>query len=205
MKLVDFGFCCPLNGRDGKGFNSSYVGTPGYMAPEIIAKEHYNGEDIDLFAAAVILFIMVSGSPPFMKWAERKDDFYKLICDNRSHRFWLAHEQFKPKGFFSSEFKDLITVMLQLNPQHRYGIADVIGHPWLQGPIATAAEVQHEMRRRKHLSRSQAQDDDVQRNSNRPRRNLFNQEFDSDLTMDEFDEDSRTATSFISHLDADDI
>ena len=38
IKLVDFGFCCPLNGRDGKGFNSSYVGTPGYMAPEIIAK-----------------------------------------------------------------------------------------------------------------------------------------------------------------------
>ena len=91
IKLVDFGFCCPLNGRDGKGFNSSYVGTPGYMAPEIIAKQHYSGEDVDLFAAAVILFIMVSGSPPFMKWAERKDDFYRLICDNRSSRFWQAH------------------------------------------------------------------------------------------------------------------
>ena len=59
---------------------------------------------------------MMSGSPPFMKWAERKDDFYKLICDNRSTRFWQAHGQFKPKGFFSKEFMDLITVMLQLNP-----------------------------------------------------------------------------------------
>ena len=91
LKIVDFGFCCPLNGRDGKGFNSSYVGTPGYMAPEIIERKDYKGEDVDLFAAAVILFIMASGSPPFMKWADRKDDFYRLICDNKTDRFWAAH------------------------------------------------------------------------------------------------------------------
>ena len=62
------------------------------MAPEILSRKNYNGADVDLFAAAVILFIMISGSPPFMKWADRKDDFYKLICDNRTARFWLAHE-----------------------------------------------------------------------------------------------------------------
>ena len=141
IKLVDFGFCCPLNGRRGRGFGSSYVGTPGYMAPEILTRKDYNGADVDLFAAAVILFIMVSGAPPFMKWADSKDAFYKLICDNRSARFWLAHEQFKPKGFFSAEFVSLMTVMLQNNPQHRFDIADIIGHPWMQGPIASAEEV----------------------------------------------------------------
>ena len=36
LKLVDFGFSCPLKGRDGSGFNLSYVGTPTYMAPEIV-------------------------------------------------------------------------------------------------------------------------------------------------------------------------
>ena len=101
LKLVDFGFACPLNGQDGRGFNSSYVGTPSYMAPEIIKGKSYNGEDVDLFAAAVSIFTMVSGNFPFMKLAHSDDPFYKLICDNRAKWFWMAHEQDKPKGFFS--------------------------------------------------------------------------------------------------------
>ena len=35
------------------------------MAPEIIEGIPYKGEDVDLFASAVILFIMVAGRPPF--------------------------------------------------------------------------------------------------------------------------------------------
>ena len=38
LKIVDFGFACPLEGRDGTGFNRSLIGTPGYMAPEILEK-----------------------------------------------------------------------------------------------------------------------------------------------------------------------
>jgi serine/threonine protein kinase len=38
LKLVDFGFAAPLEGRDGTGFNRSLIGTPGYMAPEILEK-----------------------------------------------------------------------------------------------------------------------------------------------------------------------
>jgi serine/threonine protein kinase len=38
IKIVDFGFACPLEGRDGSGFNRSVIGTPGYMAPEILEK-----------------------------------------------------------------------------------------------------------------------------------------------------------------------
>ena len=36
IKIVDFGFACPLYGRDGSGTNRSVIGTPGYMAPEIL-------------------------------------------------------------------------------------------------------------------------------------------------------------------------
>ena len=41
LKIVDFGFACPLEGRDGTGFNRSLIGTPGYMAPEILEKQPY--------------------------------------------------------------------------------------------------------------------------------------------------------------------
>ena len=65
LKIVDFGFACSLSGSDGKGFNSSIVGTPGYMAPEILSHQPYQGQVVDLFALGVILFILYSGHPPF--------------------------------------------------------------------------------------------------------------------------------------------
>ena len=39
IKIVDFGFATPLEGRDGSGFNRTAVGTPNYMAPEIWEKD----------------------------------------------------------------------------------------------------------------------------------------------------------------------
>lgn len=65
IKIVDFGFACPLSGRDESGFSRSVIGTPGYMAPEIIARQPYQGQVVDLFALGVILFILYSGHPPF--------------------------------------------------------------------------------------------------------------------------------------------
>ena len=67
----------------------------------------------DLFAAAIILFIMVTQHPPFPK-AVPNDPFYKLLCSNRADLFWKVHARDKQGGieFFSPEFMDLITAML---------------------------------------------------------------------------------------------
>ena len=43
----------------------TYLGTASYMAPEIHNHEKYDGAEVDLFATAVILFIMYTGTPPF--------------------------------------------------------------------------------------------------------------------------------------------
>ena len=37
IKIIDFGFAAPTIGRDGSGFNRTQLGSPMYMAPEIIA------------------------------------------------------------------------------------------------------------------------------------------------------------------------
>jgi len=52
------------------------------MAPEILTKEHYQGNVVDLFALAVILFIMRSGHPPFTE-ASVNDRFFSLLAENR--------------------------------------------------------------------------------------------------------------------------
>ena len=38
VKIVDFGFACPIQGRDGSGHNRTYLGTLNFMAPEILAQ-----------------------------------------------------------------------------------------------------------------------------------------------------------------------
>lgn len=43
------------------------MGTRNYMAPEIIEQRPYRGTSVDIFAAGVILFIMMTGNMPFEK------------------------------------------------------------------------------------------------------------------------------------------
>jgi serine/threonine protein kinase len=65
LKIADFGFAAPVEGKDGHGNLTTKLGTLNYMAPEIHLKQPYQGRSVDLFAAAIILFIMVSAHPPF--------------------------------------------------------------------------------------------------------------------------------------------
>lgn len=81
------------------------------MAPEIMDKTPYMGNVVDLFACGVILFIMFTGHPPFSQ-AEPNDAHYKMLANNKPELFWKTHEKRKPKGFFSKEFKEVMTCML---------------------------------------------------------------------------------------------
>lgn len=78
MKIADFGYAGPIRGRDNSGKLTTKLGTEPYMAPEIHEGKKYSGEAVDLFATAIVLFIMVAGTPPFNK-ASIDDFFYKLI------------------------------------------------------------------------------------------------------------------------------
>ena len=60
LKIADFGFAAPLNGKDGSGWCKTKLGTESYMAPEIHLRKPYQGERVDLFACGIILFIMVT-------------------------------------------------------------------------------------------------------------------------------------------------
>ena len=73
------------------------LGTKPYMAPELNERKKYSGEKVDLFAAAVILFIMVSGTPPF-NYASKEEFYYKFIYYKKFELFWKYHSKNKPAG-----------------------------------------------------------------------------------------------------------
>ena len=62
IKIIDFGVA---QNEDVSGVNRTKVGTIGYMAPELLANQPYNGQAVDIFSLGVILFIIYDGHPPF--------------------------------------------------------------------------------------------------------------------------------------------
>lgn len=119
LKMADFGFAGPTMGRDGLGYLSTYCGTELYMAPELHARKHYKGTQVDIFAAGIILFMMCLANQPFAK-AGPKDPYYKCMAKGRADLFWKAHTKNRPNGdTFSPEYKDLIEKMMILDPEER--------------------------------------------------------------------------------------
>ena len=151
LKIADFGFAAPISGRDGSGYCRTKLGTESYMAPEIHAKRPYSGASVDIFATAIILFIMFTQHPPFTR-AEPSDPFYRLLCANRADLFWKAHSKNKPGNleFFPETLRNLITAMLQFDPAARPTMADIISHPWVtKDDVATLEEIQADFAKRK--------------------------------------------------------
>ena len=128
LKLADFGF------SSSQPLNQSRKGTLGYMAPEVIEGTLYNGHCADLFSTSILLFLMISCHPPFMK-AVASDAHYRLIMGNRPDLFWKLHEANKPKNFYSDSFKSLVTLMMSADPLQRPSISEIKAHEWYSGPL----------------------------------------------------------------------
>ncbi|KAL1455189.1 hypothetical protein WDU94_009300 [Cyamophila willieti] len=100
-------------------------GTPTYVAPEILNESGY-GVKIDVWAAGVILYILLCGFPPFVSDTNDQDELFDDI---------LSGQYGFPSPYWddiSEEAKDLITHMLESNPDLRFSAEDVLDHPWLE-------------------------------------------------------------------------
>ena len=85
------------------------------MAPELHLNKSYTGEAVDLFAAAVILFTMVTQRPPFAQ-ATVNDPLYKLLAARRPSTFWAYHKEGNnDQELYSDDFKSLFENMMMLN------------------------------------------------------------------------------------------
>ena len=101
-------------------------GKMNYMSPEIFAnKKPFDGFSIDLWAAGVILYIMLTGFPPYDQ-ASRADQKFDIIVRGDLVR---QLEDWEIK--LSQDAGDLLQSMLQLDPMDRLTLADVVSHPWV--------------------------------------------------------------------------
>lgn len=110
-------------------------GKHNYMSPEVFNNtEKFDGFAIDLWAAGVILYIMLTGFPPYDQ-ASLTDQRFQLIVTGKLVE-QLNNWDLRP----SSEAGDLLQRMLRLHPRDRLTLADIMAHPWIrEGPVQPPA------------------------------------------------------------------
>jgi calcium-dependent protein kinase len=92
------------------------VGSPYYVAPEVLLK-HY-GPEADVWTAGVILYILLSGVPPF--WAETQQGIFDAVLKG------FIDFDSDPWPVISESAKDLITKMLNPRPKERLTAHEVL-------------------------------------------------------------------------------
>ncbi|XP_073012522.1 calcium-dependent protein kinase 26 [Typha latifolia] len=119
IKLADFGLATYIT----PGQNlSGTVGSPFYIAPEVLAGG-YN-EAADVWSAGVILYILLSGMPPF--WGKTKSRIFESV---RSADLKFPSD---PWDRVSDSAKDLIAGMLRRDPAQRLTACQVLDHSWIK-------------------------------------------------------------------------
>eukprot|EP00826_Nyctotherus_ovalis_P050257 TRINITY_DN6143_c0_g1_i18.p1 TRINITY_DN6143_c0_g1~~TRINITY_DN6143_c0_g1_i18.p1 ORF type:complete len:299 (-),score=61.13 TRINITY_DN6143_c0_g1_i18:157-1053(-) len=102
------------------------VGTAGYMAPEIESAGTYSAEGADVFALGVMLFFMVVGKNPFTGTIANAN--YNALCAYKN-KFW---KRFDKNNSYSSEFRNLIEVILERDPKKRISLEEIKEHGWMK-------------------------------------------------------------------------
>jgi len=105
-------------------------GTPQYVAPEILfrmqGKQDSYSKAVDLWSLGVILYILLSGSPPFY---EKKDNRAWMREQIQTGQFTFPKKLFKD---VSSDAIDLIKQLLTVDPATRITINQTKEHPWIK-------------------------------------------------------------------------
>jgi serine/threonine protein kinase len=120
IKLADFGYCAQLSSSNQK--RNSVVGTPYWMAPELIRGQDY-GTRVDVWSLGVMAIEMAEGEPPYLEYPPVRALF--LIATNGCPK--IA----EPESW-SSLFIDFMDRCLEMDPLNRPLTSALRSHPFLR-------------------------------------------------------------------------
>ncbi|KAH0759754.1 hypothetical protein KY290_023247 [Solanum tuberosum] len=119
LKTIDFGLSVFF--KPGERF-TDVVGSPYYVAPEVLKKRY--GPEADVWSAGVIVYILLSGVPPF--WAENEQGIFEQVLHGD------LDFSSDPWPSISEDAKDLVRGMLVRDPRKRLTAHEVLCHRWVQ-------------------------------------------------------------------------
>lgn len=109
-------------------------GKPNYISPEILRSEKpFDGFGIDLWSIGVILFIMLTGLPPW-EFAREDDPRYRMVTQGGLEQ--MLRSWGRP---VSPAAADLLQGMLMRDPRQRLSLIEIRDHPWVLDEISGPA------------------------------------------------------------------
>ncbi|XP_028253064.1 calcium/calmodulin-dependent protein kinase type 1D [Parambassis ranga] len=144
IMISDFG----LSKMEGSGdVMSTACGTPGYVAPEVLAQKPYS-KAVDCWSIGVIAYILLCGYPPF--YDENDSKLFEQILK--------ADYEFDAPYWddISDSAKDFISSLMEKDPTKRFTCEQALRHPWIAGDTALCKNIHESVSRqiRKNFAKS---------------------------------------------------
>nr|CAD7196651.1 unnamed protein product [Timema douglasi] len=124
IMISDFG----LSKMEDSGVMATACGTPGYVAPEVLAQKPY-GKAVDVWSIGVISYILLCGYPPF--YDENDANLFAQILKGEfefDSPYW---------DDISDSAKDFIRQLMCVEVEKRYTCRQALAHPWISGNAAS--------------------------------------------------------------------
>lgn len=124
IMISDFG----LSKMEDSGIMATACGTPGYVAPEVLAQKPY-GKAVDVWSIGVIAYILLCGYPPF--YDESDANLFAQILKGEfefDSPYWDE---------ISDSAKDFIRHLICVDVERRYTCKQALAHPWISGNTAS--------------------------------------------------------------------
>ncbi|KAE9318350.1 Serine/threonine-protein kinase 3 [Phytophthora fragariae] len=118
-KLADFGVSAQLTATVGK--RRTVIGTPFWMAPEVIQEAQYDCK-ADLWSLGITALELAEGEPPLAHMHPMRAIF---LIPNR------APPELREPHKYSAEFRDFLAACLKKDPQERASAQDLLRHPFI--------------------------------------------------------------------------
>lgn len=121
MRIADLGSAIKL--KSATDTTSFQIGTPGYMAPEILRGKPYSFS-VDIWSIGALMFVLLTAQLPF--WDNNRRERRRRVCKEA-----LDLEADPIASQLTPEAKDLLRGMLTKPVNQRLTIDQVLAHPWL--------------------------------------------------------------------------